>query len=138
VIDKVLLPTAFLGEIHQTAFDNKIVEFKQGNLTREDSVEKCFALDKGKFKYVFNLAAETKFSQTDEVYKEKVFDLTLLVARIAAKHGAERFIEVSTAQVYEPKKNPSKEDDSKKPWTGIATYKLKAEDELKKNKWSSL
>jgi len=95
-------------------------------------VEKCFALDKGKFKYVFNLAAETKFSQTDEVYKEKVFDLTLLVARIAAKHGAERFVEVSTAQVYEPKKNPSKEEDSKKPWTGIATYKLKAEEDLKK------
>jgi len=132
VVDKVLLPTAFLGEAHQKAFENSVVEFKQGNLTREDSIEKCYQYDKGKFKYVFNLAAETKLSQTDEVYKEKVLDLSVMVAKAAVKHGVERFIEVSTAQVYDSKKSPSKESDGTKPWTGLATYKLKAEGELQK------
>lgn len=132
VVDKVLLPTAFLGEAHQKAFENSIVEFKQGNLTREDSIEKCYQSDKGKFQYVFNLAAETKLSQTDEVYKEKVLDLSILLAKAAVKHGVERFVEVSTAQIYEPKKSASKETDTKKPWTGFANYKLQAENELQK------
>jgi len=132
VVDKVLVPTAFLGADHQKAFDSKIVEFKQGNLTREDSIEKCFALDKGKFKYVFLLAAETKYSQTDEVYKEKILDLAVLCSKAAAKHGVERLVYTSTAQVYEPKKSSSGENDTKKPWTGIGTYSLKAEEEIKK------
>jgi len=94
-------------------------------------LKKCF-LEIKKFKFVFNLAAETKLSQTDEVYKEKVYDLSIMVAKAAVKHGAERFVEVSTAQIYEPKKSASKEDDTKKPWTGFATYKLKAEEDLMK------
>jgi nucleoside-diphosphate-sugar epimerase len=134
VVDKVLPPTAFLGDIHQKAFDNSIVEFKQGNLTREQSIEQCFTSEKGKFKYVFNLAAETKLSQTDEVYKEKVLDLSVMVAKVAVKHKVDRFVEVSTAQVYESKKNSSKEEDTKKPWTGFANYKLQAEQELQKMK----
>eukprot|EP01089_Gocevia_fonbrunei_P007359 TRINITY_DN1844_c0_g1_i1.p1 TRINITY_DN1844_c0_g1~~TRINITY_DN1844_c0_g1_i1.p1 ORF type:complete len:368 (-),score=88.95 TRINITY_DN1844_c0_g1_i1:50-1153(-) len=131
VVDKVLLPTAFLGEAHQKAFEASNVEFKQGNLTREDSIEKCFQTESGyKFNYVFNLAAETKLSQTNEVYKEKVLDLSVMVAKASLKHGVDRFVEVSTGQVYEPKKNPSKETDSTKPWTGFANYKLQAEAQL--------
>lgn len=36
-----------------------------------------------------------------QVYKERVFDVTLNCAREAAKTGVKRFIEVSTAQVYD-------------------------------------
>jgi nucleoside-diphosphate-sugar epimerase len=130
-VDKVLPPTAFLGADHQKAFSDKRVEFVQGNLTKADSIARCYKLDKGKFKYVFNLAAETKLSQTNEVYKEKVLELSTLLAKEAVKCGVERFVEVSTAQVYEPKKHVSKEDDTLKPWTGFATYKLEAEKVLK-------
>lgn len=83
------------------------------------SIQKCLTLeDGGKFTYVFNLAAETKYGQTEEVcccyflgiivlihlqvYNEKVFDLSVKCATEAAKAGVERFIEVSTAQVYSP------------------------------------
>jgi len=133
-VDKVLLPTAFLGKAHQAAFENKIVEFKQGNLTSAKSIETCFKLDKGEFDYVFNLAAETKLSQTNEVYKEKVLDLSVLVAKEAVKHKIKRFVEVSDARIYDSKKKPSKEGDAKKPWTGFATYKLKAEQALQEMK----
>lgn len=44
------------------------VEFKQANLANTASVEKAFHSDDGNFHYVFNLAAETKYSQSDEVY----------------------------------------------------------------------
>ena len=49
----------------QSAFEQ--VEFKQANLANAASVEKAFHLEDGKFHYVFNLAAETKYSQSDEV-----------------------------------------------------------------------
>jgi len=131
VVDKVLPPTAFLGKQHQAALEAEGVEFKQGNLTSAASIEKMFTLGDGKFDLVFNLAAETKYSQTDEVYKEKVLELSVKCATEAAKQGVERFVEVSTAQIYEAKKKPSKEDSDTKPWTGIATYKLQAEQALR-------
>jgi len=132
VVDKVLPPTAFLGKQHQAAFDDSIVEFKQGNLTSAASIEKIFTVDGGKFNLVFNLAAETKYSQTDEVYKEKVLDLSVKCATEAVKQGVDRFIEVSTGQIFEAKKKLATEDSQTKPWTGIATYKLQAEQALRR------
>jgi len=132
VVDKVLPATAFLGKEHQEAFNNPSVEYKQGNLTSNASITKCFTIEEGgKFTYVFNLAAETKYGQTEEVYNEKVYDLSVKCATEAAKQGVERFIEVSTAQVYSASTKPSKENDKISPWTLIAKYKYKAEENLK-------
>jgi len=132
VVDKVLPAIALLGAEHQAAFDNPIVEFMQGNLTSADSVAKVYTLAGGKFNIVFNLAAETKYGQTDAVYAEKVFDLSVKVATEAAKQEVDKFIEVSTAQIYEAGKKKAKENEKADPWTGIAKYKLKAEEELRK------
>ncbi len=42
------------------------------NVPYSASIQKCLTLeDGGKFTYVFNLAAETKYGQTDEVPPEK-------------------------------------------------------------------
>ncbi len=49
--------------------------------TSPGSVAACFTHDDGGFDYVFNCAGETKYGQSDEVYKEKVTDLTLLCAK---------------------------------------------------------
>lgn len=132
VVDKVLPAIAFLGQEHQDAFNNPIVEFMQGNLTSAESVAKIFTLPEGKFNLVFNLAAETKYGQTDAVYAEKILDLAVKVGTEAAKRGADRFIEVSTSQVYEAGKKKAKEGDKTDPWTGIAKFSLRAEEELRK------
>jgi hypothetical protein len=63
-------------------------------------VEKAFALDEGSWDWVVNLAAETKYGQTEEVYKEKVLDLSVKVATKAAELHVPKFIELSHAQVY--------------------------------------
>ncbi|KAL6041968.1 Epimerase domain-containing protein [Balamuthia mandrillaris] len=131
VVDKVLPPTAFLGQSHQEAFDKDNVEYMQGNLTNPTSIAKCYTIEGSKFNLVFNLAAETKYSQTDEVYNEKILDLSKKVAAEAAKQGVDRFIEVSTAQIYEAGKKASKEDSTTKPWTGVAKYSLLAEQAVK-------
>jgi len=130
VVDKVIPSTAYLGDF-QPVFDNPIVEYKQGNLTSPSSIERIFTIEGGKFNIVFNLAAETKYGQTPEVYKEKVLDLSIKCATEAVKQHVDRFVEMSTAQVYKAGKKPSKEDDKLKPWTNIAVYKQQAEDALR-------
>jgi len=132
VVDKVLPSTAFLGADHQAAFDNPIVEYMQGNLTSPVSIAKIFTVEGGKFDIVFNLAAETKYGQSEAVYAEKILDLSTKCATEAAKQKVGRFIEISTAQVYEAGKKPSKESDKLDPWTLQAKYKLRAEEELRK------
>lgn len=141
VADKVLPSTAFLNAEHQKAFDDARVEYKQSNLTNEGSIKRAYTdpcdgkfAEGETFDFVFNLAAETKFGQTPEVYNEKVLDLSLKVAKAAVAHKAKKFVEVSTGQVYASSSKASKEDDKTKPWTTMATYKLKAEDELKNMK----
>ncbi|KAJ3038679.1 hypothetical protein HDV00_000428 [Rhizophlyctis rosea] len=133
VVDKALPATAYLSDAHKKIFEDKRVDFRQANLVNPAAAEKAYARDDGKeFDYVFNLAAETKYGQTEEVYDEKVYQLSLTVAKEAAKRKVKAFVEVSTAQVYEADKKPSTEDAKLKPWTLIAKYKLKAEEELKK------
>lgn len=130
VVDKVLPATAYLLPAQKRAFDK--CEFKQGNLVNPSSIASCFKDDDGTYDWVFNVAAETKYSQTDEVYNERVLTLSVNCAKEAANQGVKMFVEVSTAQVYEEGKKASDEESKLKPWTSIAKYKLKAEEEIKK------
>jgi len=132
VVDKVLPSTSFLGDAFAAAFDQ--VEFVQGSLTSVASIAKSFTPPEsgGKWNIVFNLAAETKYGQTEAVYQEKILDLSVKCGTEAAKVGVDRFIEISTAQVYEAGKKPSKEDGKLEPWTLLARYKLQAEEALRK------
>lgn len=85
-----------------------------------------------------------------QVYKERVLTVAVNCAQQAAKCGVKRFIHVSTAQVYNSDKvamlkrvdlylkcclciqGVSHEVSKLDPWTLIAKYHLKAEQELKK------
>ncbi|KAJ3260469.1 hypothetical protein HK103_000611 [Boothiomyces macroporosus] len=130
VVDKVLPATAYLSAEHKKIFADSRVEFKQANLV---NAEKVFSREDGKqFDIVFNLAAETKYGQAEEVYDEKVYQLSVTVAKEAAKRKIRAFVEVSTGQVYEAGKKPSAEDGKIKPWTLIAKAKAKAEEEITK------
>lgn len=108
VVDKVLPATAYLTTRQQKAFnDESVVEFKQGNLVNPASIEKVFQPEgdeKHGWDWVFNLAAETKYGQTDEVYDEKVYMLSVNCAKQAATQKVGCFIEMSTAQVYDADK----------------------------------
>jgi nucleoside-diphosphate-sugar epimerase len=132
-VDKVLTSTANLGAGHSEAFQNPNVEAMQANLTSEAGIKKAFTPQDGdeKFDIVFNLAAETKYGQTEEVYQEKVLGLSKRAGETAAEFGVSKFIEVSTAQVYSEGKKPSDEKGKLSPWTLLAKYKLQAEEELK-------
>lgn len=126
VVDKVPPAIGWLNEEHKAAFSQ--VEFVQANLVNPASAEKVFACDDAApFDLVYNLATETKYSQSDEVYKERVIDVALSCAREAAKTGVKKFIHLSTAQVYNCDKGISSENSKLAPWTALGRYNLLAE-----------
>ena len=66
------------------------------------SIAACFDREDGReFDYVFNFAAETKYSQVPEIYQERIFNLSVNCAKEAAKRNVKLFIEMSTAEVYD-------------------------------------
>jgi len=133
VADKGLPELVGLSKKQLEIFKNKdIVDFKQVNLAREAMVNKAFEDGGLSWDLVVNLAGETKYSQTDEVYKENIIDVSLACGRAAAARKVAKYIEISTAQVYDSGKKPSSEDDKQKPWTKLASAKQTAEEELKK------
>ncbi|KAI7903970.1 uncharacterized protein BX663DRAFT_587783 [Cokeromyces recurvatus] len=134
VVDKVLPQTAYLSETFKKDFSK--IEFKQANLINPA----CFNTEDGKeFDYVFNFAAETKYSQVPEIYHERIFNLSVNCAKEAAKRKVKLFIEMSTAEVYDNSNREASIETSKiKPWTIIAEHKYKAEEELKKIKGLNL
>lgn len=60
------------------------------------SCESAFINNKAPFEYCFNCAGETKCAQTDAVYREGIYKLSLNCASIAAKHKISRYVEVSS------------------------------------------
>lgn len=101
VLDKLPTSLAFLSEDHKKAFSSPVVTVKQANLCSPQSIEKCFATE-GTWDVVINLAAETKYGQTEEVYKEKVLDVVKKCLEEGKKLKVKKWVEVSTAQVYAP------------------------------------
>ncbi|KAI8644860.1 hypothetical protein BD408DRAFT_474713 [Parasitella parasitica] len=137
VADKMLPQTAYLSETFKSDFSK--VEFRQTNLINQASIAACFDREDGKqFDYVFNFAAETKYSQVPEIYQERIFNLSVNCAKEAAKRNVKVFIEMSTAEVYDSSQEASTESSKINPWTVIAKHKYKAEEELKKIKGINL
>merc|ERR1711907_332752 len=101
VADKVMPALANLSESQKAVFESDVVDYKQANLANPASIEKVFAKDFGEWDLVVNCAAETKYSQAEQVYKENVVDLATKCATEAAKVGVK-----------------------KKPWTKLAEAKL--------------
>ena len=127
VVDRTMPAMAFLSDVHKAAFAS--VEFKQADLTRPAGVEKAF--EGGPYTLVYNLTYDgVAFGQEDRVYEEKVLGVTTGLYAAAVKNGATHFIELSTAQVYEPSDKACNEGGKLKPWTKQAGYKLQAEEAL--------
>lgn len=86
----------------------------------------------GKWDYVFNLGGETAWSQAIEIYKLRSQQLSITLAKEAAKRGVGAFVEASTGMVYSSNRTPRQEGDKLKPWIKLARVKLETEQELSK------
>jgi len=129
VVDKTMAAMARLNKDFTEVFNK--VETIQANLINADAATKAFIDPEGDYDIVINLAGETKLSQEDSVYADGITKLSTNVANASLKHKTQKFIEVSTAEVYEPVKSGATESSNLKPWTGIGKAKLAAEEALK-------
>jgi len=135
VVDKQLPGMAGLSKKQSEIFKDN-VEFMQANLAKEANCKKAF--EGGEFTYAINLAGETKYSQSPEIYKENIVGLSTAIGKAAAAAGVKAFIEVSTSQVYASGLKKSDEKGKLEPWTKMAEAKLKAEEELRSIKGLNL
>ncbi|QIW95742.1 hypothetical protein AMS68_001260 [Peltaster fructicola] len=137
IVDKQLPQLASLAPEFNAACSGD--NFLQADASREQSQARIFdlpAVDDGtkrEFDYVFNCGGETRFSQEDEVYKLRSWQLSVTTGQEAAKRGVKAYVECSTGQVYNSNRTPQKESDkTSKPQTKQARWKLAAEEELEK------
>jgi nucleoside-diphosphate-sugar epimerase len=123
--------TSSFNSHHKQIFEKKeLVEFKQADLSKDPHVQKVFALYK--YDYIFNLCGETRCGLSEEEYKAKC---TLPVEKCSAASVAQgslkRWVEISSAAVYQSDDKPSNEEAKTKPWTIQAKYRLDAENYLR-------
>jgi len=131
VADKVPYQIAALSEAEVAIYKNEsFLAFKQADLRQPAHCKKAFEVGGGKWDYVINLAAVTKYSQAKEVYDANIVELAHVTASEAVASGVKRYIHVSTAQVYKSKK-PADEKTKLEPWTAIAVAHAEAEAKLK-------
>jgi len=128
VADKVPPGMAKLSPEHVTLFEG--IDFVQANLTNATHAAKAFA--DGPWEVVINLAGETKLGAPDAVYEESIVAIAKSATEAAkTAGGVKRWIELSTAQVYDAGKKASDEGAKCKPWTGVAKARLAAEEIVK-------
>ncbi|KAI4459873.1 bifunctional polymyxin resistance protein arna [Holotrichia oblita] len=132
VVDKVPPQVAWLNTHHKEVFNSPLVEFKSANLINPDSCKNAFATEGASWDFVINCAAETKMGQTDPVYKEGIYKLSLNCAKEAATLRVKHYVELSSGQVASSEKTPHKEDAPLDPWSFIAKWKVQVEKELSK------
>jgi nucleoside-diphosphate-sugar epimerase len=132
IADKALPGTSHLSEEHKAAFDQKnIVEFKQSDLSKDDHINRLFK--DVKYDYVINLCGETRCGLSEDDYKLKCMTTATKCAAVAKKNDVKKWVECSTAQVYEAQsKKPATEEHKLKPWTVQGQYRLKAEEAVVK------
>ncbi|XP_069102711.1 uncharacterized protein [Argopecten irradians] len=130
VADKVPPQMAWLNAQHKEVFANPLVEFKHASLINPASVKNAFTDPEGDFEYVINLAAETKYGQTDPVYQEGIIRLSMNCAQEAMVRKVKLYMEFSSGQMYSTDKKPCREDNKCEPWTHLARHKLDVERQL--------
>merc|ERR1712228_266193 len=86
------------------------------------------------YDYIINLCGETRFGQSDNDYKLKCLE-TCKQCMIAAGNckKLKKWIEVSTAQIYEPAKKPLSEKSKIAPFTKLANYRFQCEQLIEKS-----
>lgn len=133
VVDKVPPQVAWLNDTHKSFINHETVEFKSANLINIESCDKAFSATEDclSWDYVINCACETKSGQTDPVYQEGIFNLSLNCAKTAAKYKIRHYVEISSGHMFSSDKISHKENGPLKPWTYVSRWKSRVEMELR-------
>lgn len=128
VVDKRVPAMCFLTPEYEDLLGLPYVEVLQADLSTPEHVDRAFSGES--FNIIVNLASETQYGHMDIMYERSILRLrTLCAEKAAATGGCERYVEVSTAQVYDSRNSSfsSEQDTRLRPWTAMAKYHLEAE-----------
>ncbi|CAH0724012.1 unnamed protein product, partial [Brenthis ino] len=131
VVDKTPPQLAFLNPCHSKIFEDPRVEYKSANLINPTSCATALEPNGEDWSLIVNCAGETRVGQTEAVYAEGLFTLSVNVAKQCAKLKVPRLVEISSGHMYSSDK-PHKEDGPVDPWTVEGRMKSRVEQELKK------
>ncbi|WEW58742.1 hypothetical protein PRK78_004210 [Emydomyces testavorans] len=131
IVDKCLPQLAWLApEFNEACSQDKFV---QADASREQSFPRIFDRSNGaQFDYVIDCGGETRFSQSDDVYRLRTHAPSLAIGKECARRGIRALIQCSSATVYKPESKPRKEGDKTKPAFKLSAWKLTLEEDLKK------
>jgi len=135
VLDKTPPQIAWMNEKHMDVFSNPKVIYQSANLITTIGCEKAFENIDPDINYVFNLASETRKGQSEGVYREGIYKLSInVVQQVASKFrdSLKLFIEFSTGTLYSNEKTPHKENEKVDLWNHEAKYKYQVEQEIGK------
>ncbi|KAH3756838.1 NAD-dependent epimerase/dehydratase family protein [Pelomyxa schiedti] len=132
VVDKVPPHLAYLSDAHAAAMRDPVCEFLHADLRCEEFIAPVFNLSGGlKFNYVFNCAADTRLGLEESIYYANTHVPCIRFAREAATRQVDKFILLSTGEIYSPDNRPHREDDKLAPWTALAKSFVQTEKELR-------
>ncbi|KAI1958227.1 hypothetical protein LOZ58_005342 [Ophidiomyces ophidiicola] len=131
LVDKLLPQLAWLApEFTEACSQDKFV---QADASREQSFPRIFDRANGaQFDYVIDCGGETRFSESDDVYRLRTHAPSLAIGHECARRGIRTLVQCSTATVYKPEAKLHKESDKTKPSLKFSKWKLALEDDLKK------
>ncbi|CAH1974618.1 unnamed protein product [Acanthoscelides obtectus] len=132
VVDLLSPELAWMTQEHRDAYNDRKVQYKKANLIFPEECTEVFERlgDAPKFDVVVNCAGVTKPGQAESVYKKNIFRVSLNCAREAAMRKI-RFIELSSGNMNSLGRM-HRECDPVDPWTSVAKWKRKVEEELAK------
>jgi nucleoside-diphosphate-sugar epimerase len=134
-VDKLIPQTSYMSPEMQNIYTTSPnVKLIQADLKSDYGVKKVFIDNDPQYDYIVNLCGETRFGQSEQDYKMKCVD-TCKKCMLAATNqkNLKMWIEVSTAQVYEPQKKPVNEKGNIAPFTKLAENRYACEQLIEKS-----
>ena len=135
VADKLIPQTSYMTqELIDLYKNSKQVKIVHSDLSKDHHIKKVFIDIEYEYDYIINLCGETRFGQSDQDYKIKCLEAckkSMIAAGNCKK--LKMWIEVSTAQIYEPAKKPLNEKAKIQPFTKLAEYRYQCEQLIEKS-----
>ncbi|KAJ2546489.1 hypothetical protein EV175_005581 [Coemansia sp. RSA 1933] len=135
-VDKVLPRLASFPEDTLRLYES--FDYRMGNLRSAEFLEQAFkdnSNDGGAWDYVFDFAPEYKFGQSEQVYEQDVFQISVRIAQLAQRVGAKLLVHLSTAHIFKTDGDSNTrhgEDDALEAPNSLVRWHVRAEEELRK------
>jgi len=123
--DKRIVALSHFSPRITKAWDSEKVKFVQADLANPSHL-KARIFNRQKYDFIFNLCGETRFGLLKVEYENRIASVVKMASAMAAGQ-CRKWIELSTAIVYEGSKTPLTEKGLIAPWNVVAEFRYQAE-----------